>query len=126
MIFRSAPIWTPENLGRHDGRCLRYPSDLTDAEGALVQPFSLLIKHKAIPTPGRLREILNAVLSVRSTGCQWHARPKDVPPRSTMQGWIVRWPCDGVLDRLHFALSRQVRELEGRHAGPTSSLTRRA
>jgi transposase len=69
-----------------------------------------------------LREILNAVLYVLSTGCQWRALPRDLPPRSTVHGWFVRWPCDGVLDRLHFALSQQVRELEGRHASPTAAI----
>ncbi len=53
-----------------------------------------------------------------STGCQWRALPKDLQPRSTVHGWFVRWHCDGVLDRLHFALYQQVRALEGRHATP--------
>jgi transposase len=37
----------------------------------------------------------------QSTGCQWRAVPKDLPPRSTLHGWLIRWHCDGVLDRLH-------------------------
>jgi len=115
-------MWTPENRGRYDRSGLRYPSDLTDAEWALVQPFILPIKHKASPAPERLREILNAVLYVLSTGCQWRALPKDLPPRSTVHGWLVRWHCDGVLDRLHFALYQQLRELEGRPASPTTAI----
>src|SRR5215212_7919084 len=47
---------------------------------------------------------------------------EDLPPRSTVHGWFVRWHCDGVLDRLHFALYQQVRELEGRHASPTAAI----
>jgi len=69
-----------------------------------------------------LREILNAVLSVLSPGCQGRALPRDLPPRSTVHGWVVRWHSDGVLDRLHFALSQQVRELEGRHASPPAAI----
>jgi hypothetical protein len=57
---------------------------------------------KAQAAPERPREILYAVLYVLSTGCQWCAFPKDLPPRSTVLGWFVRWRCDGVLDRLHF------------------------
>jgi transposase len=115
-------MWTPENRGRYDRRGLRYPSDLTDAEWELVQPFLRPSQHKAGPTPERLREILNAVLYVLSTGCQWRALPKDLPPRSTVHGWFVRWHCDGVLERLHFALYQQVRELEGRQASPTAAI----
>jgi len=94
-------MWTPENRGFYARTGLRYPSDLTDAEWELVQPFILHSQHKARPAPERMREILHAVLYVLSTGCQWRALPKDLPPRSTVHGWLVRWHCDGVLDRLH-------------------------
>jgi transposase len=110
-------MWTPENRGRYARTGLRYPSDLTDTEWDLVRPFLL-----SSASPERLREILNAVLYVLSTGCQWRALPKDLPPRSTVHGWFVRWHCDGVLDRLHFALYQQVRELEGRQASPTAAI----
>jgi transposase len=114
-------MWTPENRGLYARPGLRYPSDLTDAEWDLVRPF-LRRRTRSGPAPERLREILNAVLYVVSTGCQWRALPRDLPPRSTVHGWFVRWHCDGVLDRLHFALYQQVRELEGRHASPTAAI----
>lgn len=114
-------MWTVENRGRYARTGLRYPSDLTDAEWDLVEPH-LLSTTKAGTDPERLREILNAVLYVLSTGCQWRALPKDLPPRSTVHGWFVRWHCDGVLDRLHVALYQQVRDLEGRHASPTTAI----
>jgi transposase len=114
-------MWTPENRGLYARTGLRYPSDLTDAEWDLVRPF-LLRRTRSGPAPERLREVLNAVLYVLSTGCQWRALPKDLPPRSPVHGWFVRWHCDGVLDRLPFALSQQVRALEGRHASPTAAI----
>jgi transposase len=114
-------MWTAENRGHYARTGLRYPSDLTDIEWDLVRPF-LVNYTKAQATPERLREILNAVLYVLSTGCQGRALPRDLPPRSTVHGWFVRWHCDGVLDRLHFALYQQVRELEGRHASPTAAI----
>jgi transposase len=98
-------MWTPENRGRYARTGLRYPSDLTDAEWNLVRPFPRR-RTRSGPVPERLREILNAVLYVLSTGCQWRALPRDLPPRSTVHGWFVRWHCDGVLDRLHFALDQ--------------------
>ena len=114
-------MWTAENRGHYDRAGLRYPSDLTDAEWGLVRPF-LVEPTQAQTTSERLREILNAVLYVLSTGCQWRALPRDLPPRSTVHGWFVRWHCDGVLDRLHFALYQQVRDWEGRQASPTVAI----
>jgi len=114
-------MWTAENRGHYERAGLRYPSDLTDAEWDLVRPY-LLANPKAGLALERMREILNGVLSVLSTGCQWRALPKDLPPRSTVHGWFVRWHCDGVLNRLHFALYQQIRELEGRHASPTAAI----
>ena len=59
---------------------------------------------------------------VLATGCQWRALPKDLPPKSTVHGWFVRWHCDGVLERLHFALYQQARELAGKAASPTAAI----
>src|ERR671911_232591 len=119
--FVEAPMWTVDSRPHYDRSDLRYPSDLTDAEWDLVRPY-LLSTTKAGSDPQRMREIVNAVLYVLSTGCQWRALPKDLPPRSTVHGWFVRWHCDGVLDRLHFALYQQVREREERHASPTTAI----
>ena len=114
-------MWTAENRGYYERAGLRYPSDLTDAEWDRVRPHLLDIPKAGLALE-RMREILNAVLSVLSTGCQWRALPKDLPPRSTVHGWFVRWHCDGILNRLPFALSQQIREREGRHASPTAAI----
>src|SRR5918997_731040 len=114
-------MWTAENRIYYDRLGLRYPSDLTDAEWYLVRPF-LINSTKSGTAPERMREILNAVLYVLSTGCQWRALPKDLPPRSTVHGWFVRWHCDGVLERLHFALYQRARELAGKEASPTAAI----
>ncbi len=117
-----APMWTAENRSQYARQGLRYPSDVTDAEWDLVRPFLVSRKHGSSPSPERVRAILNGVLYVLSTGCQWRALPKDLPPRSTVHGWFVRWHCDGVLDRLHFALYQQARELAGKEASPTVAI----
>src|SRR6478672_3993504 len=76
-------MWTNENRARYDRSRLRYPSDLTDDEWQLVEPL--------IP-PGRrggdkrtviMREAVNGLMYILSTGCQWRAIPIDLPPRST-------------------------------------------
>jgi transposase len=120
--MEEAPMWTAANRNPYARQGLRYPSDVTDAEWDLVRPFLVSSKHKGSPSPERVRAILNGVLYVLSTGCQWRALPKDLPPRSTVHGWFVRWHCDGVLDRLHFALYQQARELAGKEASPTAAI----
>jgi transposase len=114
-------MWTPVNRGRYARTGLRYPSNLTDAEWDLVRPF-LLRRIRSRPTAERLRWIVNAVLYVLSRGYQWRSLPKDLPLCSTVHGWFVRWNCDGMLDRLHFALHQQIWELEGRHASPSATI----
>ena len=69
-----------------------------------------------------LREVLNAVFYVLGTGCQWRALPKDLPPRSTVHDYFVRWQCDGTLGRLHHALYEQAREMAGKEASPTTAI----
>jgi transposase len=69
-----------------------------------------------------LREVLNAVFYILGTGCQWRALPKDLPPRSTVHDYFVRWQCDGTLSRLHHALYEQARELAGKEASPTTAI----
>ena len=115
-------MWTMENRNPYARQGLRDPSDVTDAEWDLVRPFLVSSKHKGSPSPERVRAILNGVLDGLSTGCQWRALPKDLPPKSTVHGWFVRWHCDGVLERLPFALDQQARDLAGKEASPTAAI----
>ena len=93
-------MWTAENQKHYDWKGLRHPSDQTDAEQALAKPFIAVGKFAPPQWEARLRAVLDGVLYVLTTGCQWWQLPKDFPPRSTVHGWLVRWHCDGVLDRL--------------------------
>jgi transposase len=115
-------MWTRESRPQYDRQGLRYPSDQTDAEWALVKPFIASGKYATQAWEARLRDILDAVLYVLTTGCQWRQLPKDFPPRSTVHDWFVRWHCRGALDRLHFALYQQARELAGKEASPTTAI----
>jgi transposase len=74
-------MWTAENRRAYERSGLRYPSDLTDAEWALVEPRIPPAKRGGRHPSVDLREILNASLFVLSTGCQWRALPKDLPPQ---------------------------------------------
>ena len=65
-----------------------------------------------------MREVFNGVLYVLSTGCQWKALPKDLPPKSTVHDYLGLWSWDGTLARVHHELYVAVRELAGRRQAP--------
>ena len=66
-----------------------------------------------------IREVLNGIMYILSTGCQWAQLPKDLPPRSTVNGYFKRWEHDGTLARIHHALYVKCREMAERQASPT-------
>jgi transposase len=115
-------MWTPEHRRAADRRGLRYPSDLTDAEWALIAPLIRPAKRGGRPRTVDVREVLNAILYVLSVGCQWAALPKDLPPRSTAWAYFDLWEWDGTLERIHHALYIAVREQEGHEASPTTAI----
>ena len=116
-------MWKAETRCIYDRKGLRYPTEVTDAEWGLARPF-VDLAHRGSGRQRRvnLREVLNAVFSVLGTGCQWRALPKDLPPRSTVHDYFVRWQCDGTLGRLHHALYEQAREMAGKEASPTTAI----
>src|SRR4029450_6810006 len=67
-----------------------------------------------------VREVVNVVMYVLSTGCQWRYLPKDLPPKSTVHDYLTRWNYDGTLARIHHALYVQWREVAGGAASPTA------
>ena len=114
--------WTAEHRRAADRRGLRYPSDLTDDEWALVAPLIRRAKRGGRPRTVDVREVVNAIFYVLATGCQWQALPKDLPPKSTVWGYFSRWEWEGTLERLHHALYVAVREQSGREASPTTAI----
>lgn len=115
-------MWKPEHRQSAERHGLRYPSDLTDAEWALVEPMIPPARHGGRPRDVNVREVLNAIFYVLSTGCQWKALPKDLPPKSTAHYYFMLWDWDGTLDHIHHALYVAVREQAGREASPTVAI----
>ena len=115
-------MWTTENRGRYDRSRLRYPSDLTDDEWKLVEPLIPPAKRGGDKRTVNIREVVNGMMYVLSTGCQWRAMPKDLPPRSTVHGYFDLWDWDGTLDRIHHELYVKCREAIGREASPTAAV----
>jgi len=115
-------MWTSENRGRYDRGQLRYPSDLTDEEWAHVEPLIPPAKRGGNRRHVDVREVVNGLMYVLSTGCQWRAIPKDLPPRSTTHDYFDLWSWDGTLDRIHEALYVKCREAALREASPTAAI----
>lgn len=84
-------MWTTKNRARYERKDLRYPSDLTDEEYAFIEPF--LPPERNISR----RSLVNGILYVLTTGCQWRQLPKDFPPKSTTHDYFVELQCTRVL-----------------------------
>jgi transposase len=115
-------MWTVEQRQAHDHAGLRYPSDLTDAEWALVEPLIPPARRGGRERTVDVRAVLDGIFYVLATGCQWRALPKDLPPKSTVYDYLTLWAWDGTLKRLHHALFIQVREQAGKEASPTVAI----
>jgi len=115
-------MWPAENRRRYDRSQLRYPSDLTDDEWGHVAPLIPPAKAGGNKRSVDVREVMNGIMYVLSTGCQWRAVPKDLPPRSTLFDYFDLWSYDGTLDRIHHALYLECRENGEREASPTAAI----
>jgi transposase len=113
-------MWTSDNRPKYNRDKLRYPSDLTDAEWSHIEPFIPPANRGGRKRSVELREIVNGLMYVLSTGCQWRYVPKDLPPKSTLFGYFDLWNWDGTLDRIHHALYVKCREAMDREASPTA------
>ena len=113
-------MWTTENRPKYNRDTLRYPSDLTDAEWAHIEPLIPPAKHGGRKRKVDCREIVNGIMYVLSTGCQWRYVPKDLPPKSTLYDYFDLWTYDGTLENIHHALYVKCREQIGREASPTA------
>ena len=105
-------MWTAQNRANYDRSGLRYPSDVTDAEWSLIEPLIPPAKRGGGKRTVDLREVMNGLMYVLSTGCQWRAIPKDLPPRSTVYdyfdlwSWMGRWK-RSIMRSMLSAASRQ-------------------
>ena len=115
-------MWTDENRAHYDRSKLRYPSDLTDQEWSLIEPLIPPAKPGGNRRTVIVRDVVDGVMYILSTGCQWSALPKDLPPRSTVNDYFRRWDDDGTLNRIHHALYVKCREMAEREASPTAAI----
>lgn len=105
---------------RRDG--LRYASDTTDAEWAVIAPHLPAKPRRGRPRTTSLRAVMNAILYIVQTCCQWRLLPKEFPPFTTVQYYFYRWRDDGTWLRINHELVMLVREREGREASPSAGV----
>jgi transposase len=115
-------MWTDETRLRHDRSGLRYTHDLTDQELAEVEPLIPPAKPGGNKRTVNIREVLNGLMYLLGSGCQWRDIPKDLPPRSTIHDYFDRWDYDGTLEQIHHTLYVQCRDLAERSASPTAAV----
>jgi transposase len=115
-------MWTRDNRALYERKGRRYPSDLGDDEWAEIAPLIPPAKRGGRKREVDVREVMNAVLYVLETGCQWRALPRDLPPKSTVHDYFMLWEWDGTLERIHHELYVRTRDLEGREASPSAGV----
>ena len=114
--------WTKITRVQYQRSGLRYASDLTDAEWALIARKMPRRRRLGRPRQVDLREVVQAIFYVLSTGCQWRALPSEFPPFSTVQGYFYAWRDTGRWHRIVRVLVRQARRKLGRKPTPTAAV----
>ena len=114
--------WTETTRGKYDRHGLRYASDLTDMEWLQIEPLIPLPKRIGRPRKTNMREVVNALLYIASSGGAWRLLSKDFPPFSTVQKYFYRWRDDGLLRKINNELVMTVREHEGREASSSAGV----
>jgi putative transposase len=97
-----------------------YPTDLSDEQWAILEPLIPAAKHGGRPREVNMREILNTILYLNRTGCQWDMLPHDLLPKSTVYDYFANWRNDGSWQRMMDALRAQVRVAADREATPSA------
>lgn len=114
--------WTELTRRQHDRAGDKYASDLTDAEWAVIEPLLPRRKTTGRPRTTGMRDVIDAILYIATTGCQWRMLPNDFPPVSTVRGYFYAWRNDGLLDDINRRLVEIARLAEGREAQPTAGI----
>ncbi len=115
-------MWTETTRAKYERAGLRYASDLSDAEWGVIGPLLPPRKRLGRPRTTAMREVVNAILYMARTGCQWRLLPRDFAPKSTVQGYFYAWRADGTLPRINHELLMQLRSAEGREASPSAGV----
>ena len=100
----------------------RYPSDMTDAEWPLIEPFVASSDGPGAPRTVETRAVVDAIRYRLRTGCQWRQLPADFPKWPTVYYYFKQWSADGTWERINSALREQVRSAAGRDPEPSAAI----
>ena len=114
--------WTEITRAQYRREHLRYASDMTNAEWLLLSFFLPASCRVERPREVDLRAVMNSILYILATGCQWRALPKDFPPRSTVQYYFYLWRDQRIWRRINLALVRRARQAAGRNTVPSAGI----
>lgn len=99
-----------------------YPSDLTDAQWAFLEPMLPYPKRRGRPRTVDRREVINGMLYLNRTGCQWRMLPREFGPWPTVHDYYRRFRLDGTWQKIHDRLREQVRAAAGRQPTPSAAI----
>ena len=116
------PMWTPATRTQHSRAGLRYGSDLTNAEWAILEPLLPEPSRAGRPPSWPMREIVAAIFYVLRGGVPWRMLPEHFPPHQTVYGWFARLRDADVCQTVNFALVVADRERAGLGASPTAAV----
>lgn len=114
--------WEDIARGEHRREGLRYQSDLSDVEWVLIAALLPGPRPGGRPRTTRLRDVMEAILYMASSGCQWRMLPKGFPPVSTVQGYFYAWRDIGLWPAINDVLVGWARILEDRSAHPSTGV----
>ena len=106
-------MWTEITRRKYEREGQRYASDVTDAEWALIEPLMPAAKALGRPRATELRAVLDAILYIARTGCQWRMLPREFPSFTTVQGYFYDWRDDGLFEKINFELLLQSAPSDG-------------
>ena len=102
-------------------RTTYYPSDVTDAQWALIEPLLPPAPTGGRPRKTEMRDVVNAIFYILRTGCQWRYLPKDFPPKSTVWRYFKQWRDDGTMEHIHDSLRSKARTAEKPYSPRTTA-----
>jgi transposase len=114
--------WTETTRAKYRREQLRYASDTTDEEWAIIEPHLAREYRRGRPRTTDLRAVVNAIFYIAQSGCQWRMLPKDFPPFTTVQSYFYRWRDEGTWQTINHLLVMAAREVSGREASPTAGV----
>jgi putative transposase len=115
-------MWTATTRAQHRRDGLRFPSDLTDAEWAVLEPLLPAPSPVGRPPTWPMRDIVNAIFYVLRGGISWRMLPDCFPPRQTVYAWFAAFRDAGLWEALNHHLVLLDRERAGREASPSAAV----